>query len=107
MHFPGSKKRCFYALPGEQKKLGENIKMSIFSLAILLILPYFWPKREKKKKKKKKNRVPSILGLRLKVTFNIEISVLSKHILGKWTSHRLGDSITIFQLKACRSHNFE
>ena len=44
--------------------------MSIFSLAILLIWPYFWPKSEKKKPKKnqKKNRVPSILGLRLKVT---------------------------------------
>jgi len=41
--------------------------MSIFSLAILLIWPYFWPKSEKKKNQKK-NRVPSILGLRLKVT---------------------------------------
>ena len=44
--------------------------MSIFSLTILLIWPYFGPKRGKKKTKKtkKKNRVPSILGLRLKVT---------------------------------------
>ena len=74
--------------------------MSIFSLTILLIWPYFGPKRGKKKtkkqkkkktcpfyfrtsfkknnyfdflkkikkKKQKKNRVPSILGLRLKVT---------------------------------------
>ena len=41
--------------------------MSIFSLAILLIWPYFWQKSEKKKNQKK-NRVPSILGLRLKVT---------------------------------------
>ena len=44
--------------------------MRIFSYIILLIWTNLGQKREKKKKKKKKkkNRVPSILGLRLKVT---------------------------------------
>ena len=58
MHFPGSKKRFFFFL-------NEHIFPYYFAYLAL-----FWAKKGKKKNKKKKtkNRVPSILGLRLKVT---------------------------------------
>ena len=55
MHFPGSKKRCFCSA-NKQKYI------NIFAY----LLRFEW--KNEKMKNENENRVPSILGLRLKVT---------------------------------------